>query len=120
MSLLLLFAVAARDGLAAAGDGRPTHRQNSGALHAGFSSSVNAAKMIIPIVGQRYQLLWDIIRYVFINAALIILRQWHCGVHTYWLDSSANHVADIAYPFGSNLCQERQKVHFKQTKYICA
>jgi hypothetical protein len=50
-------AVAVGDGLAAAGDGRPTHRQISCELHAGVSSGINAAEIIIRIVVLLCQLL---------------------------------------------------------------
>ena len=74
--------VAAGDGLAAAGDGRPTHRQNSRESHASFSSSNKAAETIKRIVGLLYQLLLDSIKEVLIKAALIVVRLCCRWVHT--------------------------------------
>jgi len=75
-------AVAPGDGLAAAGDGRSTHRQNSGELHQGFSSSNITTETIERIVELLCQLRWDLIKTVFIKAALMIVRLYDRWVGT--------------------------------------
>jgi len=116
----LAVAVAAGNGLAAAGDGRPTHRQNSWELHASFSSSNKAAETMKSIVGLLSQLLQDVIKEVLIKAALIIVRWCHCSVCTGGVDPSANHAVDIAYGFVINHLDGRIKMRVQMTKYICA
>jgi len=113
-------AVAAGDGLAAAGDGRPAHRQKSWESHASFHSSDKAAETNRTIVGLLWQLLRDLINEVLINAALIIVRLCHCWVHTKWVDLSVNHDAGNLYLSGLNLWRGKTKIDVESTKYICA
>jgi len=120
VAVAVAVAVAAGDRLAAAGDGRPAHRQNRWESHASFSSSNKAADMIKRIVGLLCQLLRDVIKAVFIKAALIILRLCHRWVCTSWGDTSANHAVDIAYLFLLNFMRGRTKIRVERTKHICA
>jgi len=113
-------AVAAGDGLAAAGNGRPTHRQNSWESHTSFSSSNKAAEMIEGFVGLLFQLLQDVIKEVLIEAALIVVRLCHRWVRTSWADPSADHAVDSVYLFGLNLWRGRTKICVEPTKYIYA
>jgi len=113
-------AVAAGDRLAAACDGRPTHRQNSWESHTSFSSSNKADETIKRIVGLLYQLFWDVIKEVLITAALIVVRLCHRSVHTSWVDPSADHAADTVYLFGWNLWRGRTTIRVKTMHYICA
>jgi len=96
-------AVAAGDGLAAAGDGRPTHMQNSWESYTRFSRGNKAAEMIEWLLMLPYQLLRDIMKAVLIDAAPIIGRFCHRWVHTSWLDPSTDLAANIAFLFGLNL-----------------
>jgi len=113
-------AVAAGDGLAAAGDGRPTHRENRWELPTGFSSSNTATETLERIVGPLYQLLHDIIKEVLINAAPIVARLCHCSVRTSWVDPSADHVVENVYLSGFNVWRGGTKIRVETTQYICA
>jgi len=76
--------------------------------------------MIKRIVRLLYQLLWDVIKEVFIKAALIIVRLCHCRVRTSWVDPSANYAEDIVYLPGLNLWRGWMEIPNKTAKYICA
>jgi len=113
-------AVAAGDGLPAAGDSRPTHRQNSWELHASFSSSNIAAETIERIVGLIHKLLWDRIKEVLNIAALIVERLCHSWGHPSWVDSSTHHAVDLVNLLGWNLWWGRTKVGAEIKRFICA
>jgi len=117
---VVVVAVAARDGLAAAGDGRPAHWQNSWESHASICSSNKAAETIERIVRLLYQLLKDVIKEDLIKAALIGVRLCHRWVHTIGVDLLANHPAVTVKHFGLNLWRKRTIIHVETTNYICA
>jgi len=75
--------------------------------------------MITRSIGLLYQLLWNVIKDVLINAALIIVRLCHHWVRTSWVDPVASHATDIIYLFGLNLWWGIMKICFEMTKYIC-
>jgi len=112
--------VAARDWLAADGDGRPPDWQNSWELLANLSSSNKAAETITRIVGPLDQFLWHVINELLIPAALIIVRLCHHWVRTSWVDSSANYASNIVYHFALNLWQGKTEIRIGMTKDICA
>jgi hypothetical protein len=73
--------VAAGHGLAAAGDCGFNHRQNSWESHTSIRSSNKAAETIKRILGLLYQLFWDLLKEMIINAAQIVVRlfnRWVC------------------------------------------
>jgi len=81
---------------------------------------IPAAKTIKRIVRLLYKLLRDVIKEVLIKAALIIVRLCHRWVRTSWVDTSADHAADIVYHLSLNLWQGRTKICVETTKCICA
>jgi len=109
-------AVAAGNGLAAAGNGRPTHRQNSWDSLASFSSSNKAGEMIKRIVRQLYQVLQNVIKEVLIKAALMVVRLCYRWVHTRGVDPSANLAVGNVYHFRLKLLRGRTKIHVEMTK----
>jgi len=75
-------AVAAGDGVVAAGVGRLAHRQYSWELHASFSCSYKAAEMINKSVRLLYQHPQDVIKEIHLNAAQIVVRLDCCQMCT--------------------------------------
>jgi hypothetical protein len=63
--------VAAVDGPTAAGDGRPTNWQNCCELVCSISRTNKGYELMKRIVGLLFQLLWNMIKEVLNNAALI-------------------------------------------------
>jgi len=113
-------AVAACDGLAAAGDGRPAHRQNSWELHASCSSSNRGTETTKRIIGQLCQLLGDAIKEVLMQGAIIVVKLCHRRVHTCWVDPLGTHAADIWHLFGSDISRRKTIIYFEMMKPISA
>jgi len=111
-------AVAVGDGLAATGDGRPTHRQISCELHAGISSSINAAEIIIRIVVLLCQLLQDVIQDVLITAVQMAVRLCTHYVNTARVESSVNHASEIISVLGLKLWRGSTNIGMEMMKYI--
>jgi len=110
-------AVAAGDGLAAAGDGRCNHVKNSWELHTSFSGRDKAAQTIKGIIRQLCQLLQDTIKEVLIKAGLIVVKLCHHWVRSSWVDCSADHAVDIDYEFGLKLWWGRMEICIQTTEY---
>ena len=111
--------VAAVEGLAAAGDGRPTLRQNSWESPITFHNRNKAAEAMTRIIRPLYRVLRDVLRGLLIKAALIVGRLCHRLVSPSWVESCSDHKVDIVYPFLLNLCPRRMKIHVETTHSIC-
>lgn len=96
--------VAAGVRLAAAGEDRSAHRQNSRESYASYSSSHKAAESIKTIFGLLCQHLRDAIKKVLINGATTIVRLCHQYIRTTRVHSSVHSDVDIAYLNGLNVC----------------
>jgi len=112
-------AASAGDGLAAAGDGRPTQRQNSWESHTSFNNSNNVANTNKWIAGLLYQLLCNRIKAVLIKAAMIVARLCHRWVYTSAVDPVAVCAAHIVDHLGLNLWRGRMTIRQGTMKYIC-